>query len=44
MALPAGDLLNLHNQHGKVLWVVVSHIWDDYLLPMKLSEHYQGGK
>ena len=44
MALAVVDLLNLHHQHGEVLGVVVSHIWDYYVVPEKLWEHYKGGK
>ena len=44
MALAVVDLLSLHHQHSEVLWVVVSHIWNYYVLPQKLWEHYEGGK
>jgi len=44
MALAVVDLLNTHKEHSEVLGVVVSHIWEYYVLPEKLWEHYEGGK
>ena len=44
MALAVVDLLNLQHQHSEVLGVVVSHIWNNYVLPQKLWQHYMGGK
>ncbi|KAG0122866.1 hypothetical protein HOY82DRAFT_619776 [Tuber indicum] len=44
MALAVVNMLNLHQQQSEVLGVVVSHIWEYYVLPERLWEHYDGGK
>ncbi|PUU73167.1 hypothetical protein B9Z19DRAFT_1069216 [Tuber borchii] len=44
MALAVVEMLNLHQQHSEVLGVVVTHIWEYYIVPGKLWEHYEGGK
>ncbi|RPA88616.1 hypothetical protein L873DRAFT_1908267 [Choiromyces venosus 120613-1] len=43
-ALHIVDMLNLHQQQGEVLAVIVSHLWDTYVVPEKLWEHYEGGE
>ncbi|RPA91063.1 hypothetical protein L873DRAFT_1872448 [Choiromyces venosus 120613-1] len=43
-ALHIVDMLNLHQQQREVLAVIVSHLWDTYLVPEKLWEHYEGGE
>ncbi|RPA93934.1 hypothetical protein L873DRAFT_1941310 [Choiromyces venosus 120613-1] len=43
-ALQVVDMLNLHQQQGEVLAVIVAHVWENYVVPEKLWEHYHGGE
>ncbi|RPA88614.1 hypothetical protein L873DRAFT_1908264, partial [Choiromyces venosus 120613-1] len=43
-ALQVVDMLNLHQQQGEVLAVIVAHVWENYVVPEILWEHYHGGE
>ena len=43
-ALHVVKMLNLHQQQGEVLAGIVTHMWENYVIPEKLWEHYEGGE
>ncbi|RPA88732.1 hypothetical protein L873DRAFT_1849616 [Choiromyces venosus 120613-1] len=38
------DILDLQQQKGEVLGLIVTHIWENYVVPEKLWEYYEGGE
>ena len=44
LALAVVDLLNVNREENELLAVIVTHIWENYVLPRRLWDYYEGGE